>query len=234
MTKSIIAEGKTTTEAVENGLKELKVSKNMVDIKVLEEDKKRSFYSILAPRVVKVELTVKEGAEEKEEKPKEIYKEKKPAIINENMEEIEEAKKNILNFLEKFLKSEYKYEVKIEDYNILVNINGENVNHLIGYRGETINALQVLISSIANKKSSAKIRIFVDVAGYKEKRVKTLEDLAEKISKTVEKTGKSITLEPMTAYERKIIHTKLQQNSKVKTFSKGEEPHRRIVVALNK
>ena len=59
MTKSIIAEGKTTTEAVENGLKELKVSKNMVDIKVLEEDKKRSFYSILAPRVVKVELTVK-------------------------------------------------------------------------------------------------------------------------------------------------------------------------------
>ena len=116
----------------------------------------------------------------------------------------------------------------------MVNINGENVNHLIGYRGETINALQVLISSIANKKSSAKIRIFVDVAGYKEKRVKTLEDLAEKISKTVERTGKSITLEPMTAYERKIIHTKLQENNKVKTFSKGEEPHRRVVITLNK
>ena len=63
MTKSVIAEGKTTAEAVEKGLKELNVSKDMVEIKVLEEDKKRSFYSILAPRVVKVELTVKEGVE---------------------------------------------------------------------------------------------------------------------------------------------------------------------------
>jgi len=230
MTKSIIAEGKTTAEAVEKGLKELKVSKNMVDIKVLEEDKKRSFYSILAPRVVKVELIVKEGAEEQEEKPRE----KRSAIVNENMAEIETAKKDVESFLEKFLKDEYKYEVKIEKFDLLVNIDGENVNHLIGYRGDTINALQVLISSIANKKSSAKIKVFVDVAGYKEKRVKTLEELAEKISKTVIRTGKSITLEPMTAYERKIIHTKLQQNSKVKTFSKGEEPHRRIVVALNK
>lgn len=230
MTKSIIAEGKTTAEAVEKGLKELNVSKNMVDIKVIEEDKKRSFYSILAPRVVKVELTVKEGAVEQEEKPRE----KRSAIVNENMEEIETAKKDVETFLEKFLKDEYKYEVKIEKFDLLVNIDGENVNHLIGYRGDTINALQVLISSIANKKSSAKIKVFVDVAGYKEKRVKTLEELAEKISKTVVRTGKSITLEPMTAYERKIIHTKLQQNSKVKTFSKGEEPHRRIVVALNK
>jgi len=232
MTKSVIAEGKTTAEAVENGLKELNVSKNMVEVKVLEEDKKRSFYSILSPRVVKVELTVKEGVEPQEEKEK--PREKRPVIVNENMEEIETAKQDVESFLSKFLKDEYKYEVKIENFDLLVNIDGENVNHLIGYRGDTINALQVLISSIANKKSSAKIKVFVDVAGYKEKRVKTLEELAEKISKTVVRTGKSITLEPMTAYERKIIHTKLQQNDKVKTFSKGEEPHRRLVVALNK
>ena len=94
--------------------------------------------------------------------------------------------------------------------------------------------MQVIISAIANKKSSSKVNVFVDVAGYKEKRIKTLEELAEKISKTVIRTGKSITLEPMTAYERKIIHTKLQQNNKVKTFSKGEEPHRRLVITLNK
>lgn len=230
MTKSIIAEGKTTADAIENGLKELKVSKNMVDIKVLEEDKKRSFYSILAPRVVKVELTVREGIEPQEKKPRE----KKIVITNDNIKEIEIAKQEVESFLNKFLKDKYSYEVKIEEFDLLVNIEGENVNYLIGYRGETINALQVLISSIANKKSSAKIKVFVDVAGYKQKRVKTLEELAEKISKTVISTGKSITLEPMTAYERKIIHTKLQQNNKVKTFSKGEEPHRRIVVALNK
>lgn len=234
MTKSVIAEGKTTAEAVEKGLKELNVSKNMVDIKVLEEDKKRSFYSILAPRVVKVELTVKEGAEKEVEVIKEKTIEKRPIKVNENMEEIELAKKNVEQFLKEFLKDNYKYEVKIEKYDVLVNIDGENINHLIGYRGETINALQTLISSIANKKSSARIKVFVDVAGYKEKRIKTLEELAEKISKTVIRTGKSITLEPMTAYERKIIHTKLQENNKVKTFSKGEEPHRRIVVALNK
>ena len=150
------------------------------------------------------------------------------------MNELNKAKDTIENFLKDFLKDNYKYEVKIEDYVLLVNIDGENINHLIGYRGETINALQVIISSIANKGSSAKIRVCIDVAGYREKRVKTLEELAEKISKTVLKTGKSITLEPMTAYERKIIHTKLQQNDKVNTFSKGEEPHRRIVVSLNK
>lgn len=232
MTNSVIAEGKTTAEAVEKGLKELNVSKDMVNIKVLEEDKKRSFYSILAPRVVKVELTIKENIERKEVKKQEKPKEKR--VTNENLEEIEIAKKDIEAFLKEFLKQDYSYDVKIENFDILVNISGENINHLIGYRGETINAMQVLISSIANKKSFSKIKVFVDVAGYKERRIKTLEELAEKISKTVIRTGKAITLEPMTAYERKIIHTKLQENDKVKTFSKGEEPHRRLVVTLNK
>lgn len=232
MLKSVIAEGKTTNEAIEKGLKQLNVSKDMVDVKVLEEDKKRSFYSILAPRVVKVEITVKEGAEKKEEKVKTVVKEKRNS--NKNLEEIEVAKIDVENFLKEFLKEEYKYEVKIENFDIFVNIDGEKISHLIGYRGENINALQVIISAIANKKSSSKVNVFVDVAGYKEKRIKTLEELAEKISKTVIKTGKSITLEPMTAYERKIIHTKLQQNNKVKTFSKGEEPHRRLVITLNK
>lgn len=233
MLKSIVAEGKTTNEAIEKGLKELKVSKEMVDVKVLEEDKKRSFYSILAPRVVKVELTVKEGVAKKEETaPKVLAKEKRN--LNKNIEEIETAKNDVENFLKEFLKDEYKYEVKIENFDIYVNVDGEKINHLIGYRGENINAMQVIISAIANKKSSSKVNVFVDVAGYKEKRIKTLEDLAEKISKTVVKTGKAITLEPMTAYERKIIHTKLQGNNKVKTFSKGEEPHRRIVITLNK
>lgn len=233
MTNSVIAEGKTTAEAVEKGLKELNVSKDMVNIKVLEEDKKRSFYSILAPRVVKVELTIKENAEKKEHKEKQ-EKPKEKRATNENLEEIEVAKTDIEKFLQELLKDDYKYEVRIEKFDILVNIDGKNINHLIGYRGETINALQTIISSVANKKSSSKIKVFVDIAGYKERRIKTLEELAEKISKTVIRTGKAITLEPMTAYERKIIHTKLQENNKVKTFSKGEEPHRRIVVTLNK
>lgn len=233
MLKTIVSEGKTTNEAIEKGLNKLKVSKEMVDIKVLEEDKKRSFYSILAPRVVKVELTVKEEKVKKEEKI-ETTPVKEKRNLNKNIEEVESAKQAVEKFLKEFLKDEYNYEVKIENFDILVNITGEKINHLIGYRGENINAMQVIILAIANKNSSSKINVFVDVAGYKEKRIKTLEELAEKISKTVIRTGKSISLEPMTAYERKIIHTKLQENDKVKTYSKGEEPHRRVVVALNK
>ena len=222
MEKTVRAEGKTTTEAIEKGLKELGVSKDKVEIKVLEEEK-RSFYSILSPRVVKVELTLKE---DKKEKNKEEKKH------NENIQEIEKSKQDIKEFLDNFLTKEIKYEVKINNFDIYVDMNGENLNYLIGYRGETINAIQTILTAIANKKSTQKIRVYLDIAGYREKRIKTLEDLAEKLARTVERTKKSVTLEPMTAYERKIIHTKLQNNSKVKTFSKGEEPYRKIVISL--
>ena len=222
MEKTVRAEGKTTTEAIEKGLKELGVSKDKVEIKVLEEEK-RSFYSILSPRVVKVELTLKE---EKKEKNKEEKKH------NENIQEIKKAEQDIKEFLDNFLTKETKYEVKINNFDIYVDMNGENLNYLIGYRGETINAIQTILTAIANKKSTQKIRVYLDIAGYREKRIKTLEDLAEKLARTVERTKKSVTLEPMTAYERKIIHTKLQNNSKVKTFSKGEEPYRKVVISL--
>ena len=222
MEKTVRTEGKTTTEAIEKGLKELGVSKDKVEIKVLEEEK-RSFYSILSPRVVKVELTLKE---DKKQKNKEEKKH------NENIQEIEKAEQDIKEFLDNFLTKETKYEVKINNFDIYVDMNGENLNYLIGYRGETINAIQTILTAIANKKSTQKIRVYLDIAGYREKRIKTLEDLAEKLARTVERTKKSVTLEPMTAYERKIIHTKLQNNSKVKTFSKGEEPYRKVVISL--
>ena len=222
MEKTVRTEGKTTTEAIEKGLKELGVSKDKVEIKVLEEEK-RSFYSILSPRVVKVELTLKE---DKKEKNKEEKKH------NENIQEIEKAEQDIKEFLDNFLTKETKSEVKINNFDIYVDMNGENLNYLIGYRGETINAIQTILTAIANKKSTQKIRVYLDIAGYREKRIKTLEDLAEKLARTVERTKKSVTLEPMTAYERKIIHTKLQNNSKVKTFSKGEEPYRKVVISL--
>lgn len=222
MEKTVRTEGKTTTEAIEKGLKELGVLKDKVEIKVLEEEK-RSFYSILSPRVVKVELTLKE---DKKEKNKEEKKH------NENIQEIEKAEQDIKEFLDNFLTKETKYEVKINNFDIYVDMNGENLNYLIGYRGETINAIQTILTAIANKKSTQKIRVYLDIAGYREKRIKTLEDLAEKLARTVERTKKSVTLEPMTAYERKIIHTKLQNNSKVKTFSKGEEPYRKVVISL--
>jgi len=232
MAKTIISEGKTTNEAIENGLKELKISKDMVDVKVIEEEK-RSFYNILAPRVVRVELTVKEGAEIKRNNEKEaIRREKTEKRINKNEDEINVGVEQVNEFLSKFLNKDITFNTEIKEYEIYVDIEGEDVNHLIGYRGENINALQTILTSIANKKSSEKIRVYLDIAGYRGRREKTLEELAEKIARTVVRTKKEITLEPMTAYERKIIHTKLQSNSKVETFSKGEEPYRKVVIRL--
>ena len=227
MPNSIIVEGKTTAEAIEKGLKELNATKNMVEIKTLEEEKKRSFYSILAPRVVKIEMTLKENTSNTD---KVIKKTKRD--INKNLDEIEKVSEKIKEFFVSILDKDCKCVVTVEDFCIHVKIDGENINNLIGYRGTTINALQTLALAVANKHSNSKIIVIVDVGNYRERREKTLEDLAEKVSERVIKTKKSVTLDPMSAYERKIIHTKLQNNDKVKTFSKGEEPHRRIVIAL--
>ena len=232
MAQSIISEGKTTNEAIDNGLKQLKVSKNMVDIKVIENEDKRSFFSILTPRVVKVELTIKENSQNKESKPK---AERKEVEISET--DLNKAKENLEKFLDEFMSNiseETEKIVKIEKDTILVNIDGKEVGMLIGYRGETLYAFQNILSAVANRNTENRVRVLLDIAGYKEKRVKTLEELADKIAKTVVRTRKSVTLEPMQAYERKVIHTRLQDNSSVTTKSIGEEPRRRIVVSLNK
>lgn len=228
MAKSIISEGKTTNEAIEKGLKQLNVSKKMVDVKILESEGKRSFFSILAPRVVKVELTVKENSEEVKH-----IKTKKEIVLTK--EEQEKAKKNIEKFLEELktsLPESIEYNIEESEKELNVNLEGEELGFLIGYRGETLYAMQNILSSIAGKGIQNRVRVLLNIAGYKEKREKTLEDLAEKVAKTVIKTKKSVKLEPMQAYERKIIHSKLQQNSKVETSSIGEEPHRRVVVSL--
>ena len=223
MAKTIISEGKTTTEAIEKGLKELNVQKSQVEIKILKNENKKSFFSILEPRNDKVKIKLKENNEEKK---------------NINEEDFYKIKKNISNFLiEFFEKSELKdikFEIINENENIKVNITGDNVNVLIGYRGETLNALQTIVSRIGNKEVEEKYRIILDIEGYRNKRIKALEELAVKVSKTVEKNRKAITLEPMSAFERKIIHNNLQENLNVTTHSIGREPNRKIVIELKK
>lgn len=225
MEKSIISEGKTTNEAIEKGLKELKLPRDMVEIKVLENEDKRSFFSILAPRVVKVEMTVKENKTEKKVKKD----------IHMSDEEQNKATENLENFLKEFVKElpeNTEYSIEKTDKAIKVNLFNKDLGYLIGYRGETLYALQNILSAVASKGIKGKIRVILDIEGYKAKREKTLEDLAEKVAKTVIKTRKTVKLEPMQAYERKIIHSKLQGNTKVETVSVGEEPHRRIVISL--
>ena len=235
MNEKYIFEGKTTTEAVEKGLKELKLRKEDVEIIPIKSEEKRSFFSILEPRVVKVELKVKENSlKRKEEKREKVEKEKREI----SGDAIDKAKQNIENFLKEFLHkvSSEKLEYKIYDdkYYIYVEINGEKTNSLIGYRGETLNAMQTLLSAISNKNIDEKIRVILDISGYREKRKKVLEELAEKVAKTVEKTRKKIVLEPMSAYERKVIHSKLQNNKKILTESIGEEPNRKVAITYKK
>ena len=225
-----IFEGRTTTEAIEKGLKELGVSKKDVDIKVLESDDKRSFFSILTPRVVKVELTIKESNK------KSVTNKKEKVDISEESES--KAEDNLKDFLDSLILSlptkDLKYEFKNDKNDIYVEITGQDTGYLIGYRGNVLNAMQVLLNNIANKGINERVRVLLNIGGYKEKREKDLKELADKIAGTVIKKRKSITLEPMTSYERKIIHSRLQENTKVETHSIGEEPNRKIVVSLKK
>ena len=235
MAKTIIAEGRTSTEAIEKGLTELGVSKDRVEIKILENDEKRSFFSILAPRIVKVEMTLKDEsnhvrnnklAEEHKTYPKKEKVHLKP-------EELETATKNLTSFLDEFVSKakDLSYNITSDEEYIYVEINGENAGTFIGYRGDTLNAMQSILTTIANKNLKTKAHIILNIENYREKRKKSLEGLANKLSKTVIKTGKNVTLEPMSAYERKIIHNYLQKNNLVTTYSVGEEPYRKVVIS---
>mgnify|MGYP003371208525 CR=1 FL=1 len=236
MAKTIISEGKTTNEAIEKGLKELNVNKNMVNIKILENEEKRSFFSILAPRVVKVELTLKEN-EEKESNSERIKENKPKKEIHLSEEEQEKAVANVKKLLEELkeeLPENTEYKIIPNENVINVEIISEHLGYLIGYRGETLYAMQNVFSAVAGKGIENRIRVILDIEGYKAKREKTLRELARKVSKTVLRTKKAVKLEPMQAYERKIIHSELQQNERIDTTSIGEEPNRRIVISLKK
>ena len=221
MAKTIISEGKTTSEAIEKGLKAIGLPKDLVEIKVLEDNKK-SFFDILAPKVVKVEIKEKEA-----KKPEEIE-------IETTQEELEQAKIKVEQFLKEFvekLNNGTTYTIEVKEKCLYISINGENIGNLIGYRGEALYALENILKAISNKDTENRVIVRLDIENYKEKRIKTLQDVSNKKARIVEKTGKMITLEPMQAYERKIIHSFLQENPKVETRSIGQEPRRRIVIS---
>ena len=158
---------------------------------------------------------------------------KQEIILSE--EEQQKAKENVEEFLKSFIEKldeKISYKIEKEQIGLKVELNSENLGYLIGYRGETLYSLQNILSAIAGKGIENRVRVILDIEGYKQKREKTLENLADKLEKTVIRTRKSVTLEPMKAYERKIIHTRLQNSKKVKTASIGEEPRRKVVISL--
>ena len=220
--KTYIFEGKTSTEAIEKGLKELNTTKNKVEIKILENEEKKTFFSILAPKVVKVEMKLKEtnNKEEKDIEPKDM---------TDVLKEIEEFIKNFISHLPT---KNLKYEVKQDGNTIKVDISDPEAAYLIGYRGETLNSLQNILSNMASNDRQEKVRVMLNISDYRQKREKDLTSLANKIAESVQKSKRSITLEPMVAYDRKVVHNALQNHEYVKTYSIGKEPYRKVVVSL--
>lgn len=123
-------------------------------------------------------------------------------------------------------------EVRGNDSYIYVDMEGKDSGTIIGKRGQTLDALQYLTSLVVNKDKDKYIKVVIDAEHYREKREKTLEQLANRLADKVIKTRKNVRLEPMNPYERKIIHATLQSNPKIVTRSEGEEPYRRVIIGL--
>lgn len=159
----------------------------------------------------------------------------KPAKIGAR--KILTAKERALEFLEKvFAAMEIQVGINIvenqEDNVMNIDLSGEDMGILIGKRGQTLDSLQYLVSLVVNKGEEDYVRVKVDTENYRQRRKDTLENLAKNISQKVKRTGKTIILEPMNPYERRVIHSALQGDRYVETHSEGEEPFRRVVVAL--
>ena len=121
-----------------------------------------------------------------------------------------------------------------EENSVNVDLSGDNMGVLIGKRGQTLDSLQYLVSLVVNKESEEYIHVKVDTENYRQRRKETLENLAKNIAYKVKRTKRSISLEPMNPYERRIIHSALQNDKYVTTHSEGEEPFRRVVVTLKR
>ena len=174
--------------------------------------------------------------ETKKEQPK-PREEKK--IIKRSEEEIAEIKAEAEMFLSGVFKAmelevELKIEYTAEDGSLEVEFIGQDMGILIGKRGQTLDSLQYLTSLVVNKGRQGYVRVKLDTEDYRNRRKETLENLAKSIAYKVRKTRKPVSLEPMNPYERRIIHSALQGNRYVETYSEGSEPYRHVVVKLKK
>jgi spoIIIJ-associated protein len=162
---------------------------------------------------------------------------KQPAIIRvQKKANIEDTAKDFLYKVFKAMKIESKIDILYEEASseMSINLSGENMGILIGKRGQTLDSLQILVSNVINKHSDNYIKVKLDTENYRQRRKETLENLGRNIAHKVKRTKKSVTLEPMNPYERRIIHSALQNDKFVDTYSEGSEPYRKVVITLKK
>ena len=234
--------GTTKNEAITAACTHFSIPSSKLDYEVIDEGK-AGFLGIGAkPAVIKAR--VKEETEEVETKSESvsiITEDPVIASVKEAAEKIEDV--DIEAVAKKFLEDVFKamdltvnMDLKYNDSlkNLDIELSGDEMGVLIGKRGQTLDSLQYLISLVVNKGTNEYVRVKVDTENYRERRKETLENLAKNISYKVKRTRRSVSLEPMNPYERRIIHSALQNDKYVTTHSEGEEPFRRVVVVPKK
>lgn len=194
---------KSVDEAIEAALLELNISKEEADITIVDEGSK-GFLGLGAKDAV-VSVSVK-------------------------VPEIAEAKK-FLDSIFKAMQLDVEIQAKCDDDMVNINLVGDHMGIIIGKRGDTLDSLQYLTSLVINSKNEKYKKVTLDTENYREKRNEALLALAGRLAKKVEKSGKRYTLEPMNPYERRIIHSTLQDNPSVTTYSVGEDPYRKVIIA---
>lgn len=199
--------GKTVEDAISNALAELNVSREEVDIEVIDEGNK-GLFGILGNKHAKVRVTLRESG----------------ANVAVNFLEDVFEKMNVT--------AEIEAEEEEQNDTIVLKIKGKDSGIIIGRRGETLDALQYLASLVVNKDKQGYRRVVLDIENYRQKREETLVKLANRLANRVVKYKKSVTLEPMNPYERRIIHSTLQNDKYVETYSVGDDPNRKVVIAL--
>ena len=255
----ITVSAKTVEDALTEASIELGLASTDIDYEVIEKGS-AGFLGIGAKQAV---ITAWKKVEEKpkKEKKKEKKVELKPVVtevvkevkevaevegkiekVTKKEEKLAEVEPQTKQACEKFLKDVLKsmdMEVTLtsevdEDGALSINMEGENMGILIGKRGQTLDSLQYLANRVANKMQEGYVRVKLDTENYRARRKETLENLAKNIAHKVKRTKRSVSLEPMNPYERRIIHSALQSDKYISTHSEGEEPYRRVVVTLNR
>lgn len=254
MLKKVEKTAKSLDEAIELAAKDLRVSADQVEYDVIRDSSKGLMRFIIGAEVeisawvkgekekVKKNSTVEDKPkkiEKKVEKKVEVKQEKaeptKPLVKEEEefvipKEAVTDAKSFISGMLDR-MGLKHELHVKLEKNEIKIVISGEKMGLLIGNHGKTLDSIQFLTSLYVNRQKKNYIKITIDTENYRKKREETLINLAKSLARTVVKTKKATTLEPMSANQRRIIHMTLQNNPNVKTYSVGDEPRRRVVVA---
>ena len=206
-------------------------------VKKLTEEEKKEESDIKSNSTLE-EKTENIEKEEKIEEPNEVLKEEKniedKSVKNNFKKDIDEASrgKSFLEGLLEVLGNNSKVFIEEKEDEIFYEIKGEDANKLIGYRGDCLNAVQYLVSLINSKGNRHSKKVRLDIDGFKDKRKESLEALAGRMAKKVIKTRHSAKLEPMTAYERRIIHTVIQNYPELTSFSTGEEPNRYLTIKI--